>query len=121
VSAGPNRLAVYGSLAPGERHHDQLEGLTGSWVAGHVNGTVIEIDWGESAGYPGLILDPDGPRVAVLVFESLELAEHWDRLDAFEGSQYVRVVVEVVTDDGGVVAAWVYALSGPAQRGRPSS
>ncbi len=120
MSAAPDRLAVYGSLAPGQRHHDQLEGLGGSWVAGHVNGSVIQIDSGESAGYPGLILDPDGPELAVLVFQSPELREHWDRLDAFEGGQYVRVVVDVVTDQG-VVAAWVYALRGPAQRGRPTS
>ncbi len=117
-AAGPDRLAVYGSLAPGARNHDQLEGLPGTWVPGHVNGSVIQIDWGESAGYPGLILDPDGPRVAVLVFQSPELCEHWERLDAFEGSQYVRVVVDVATEPG-VVAAWVYALRWPAQRGRP--
>jgi gamma-glutamylcyclotransferase (GGCT)/AIG2-like uncharacterized protein YtfP len=119
MSSARDRLAVYGSLAPGRRNHDQLEDLPGTWTPGHLRGTVVEIGWGDSAGYPGLILDPDGPEVPVLVFESPELYEHWERLDAFEGDAYERVVVDVATDRG-ASAAYVYALRGPAQRGRPT-
>src|SRR5262245_16372598 len=32
------RLAVYGSLAPGEKHHDQVTGLIGTWERGTVAG-----------------------------------------------------------------------------------
>jgi gamma-glutamylcyclotransferase (GGCT)/AIG2-like uncharacterized protein YtfP len=119
VSGAQHRLAVYGSLAPGRHNHDQLEGISGTWVSGHVRGSVIDIDWGADAGYPGFILDPDGPPVPVMVLESPQLGEHWDRLDAFEGPGYVRIVVDVVTD-AGTLQAHIYALRWPAQRGRPA-
>ncbi len=104
------RLAAYGSLAPGRSNHNQLSGLAGSWLPGRVRGTVIQIDSGPDAGYPALIPDPDGPEVEVLVLESAELGEHWDRLDAFEGPGYARVVVDVATAHG-VLLAYAYVLA----------
>ena len=103
------RLAVYGSLAPGEANHGQLAGLAGDWRPGTVRGRLVASGWGSAAGYPGLRPDPDGPEVAVQVFESDDLPAHWPRLDAFEGDEYERVTVEV---DVGVqaVAAHLYAL-----------
>jgi len=37
-----HRLATYGTLAPGRPNHHQLDGLTGRWLEGHVNGTLVE-------------------------------------------------------------------------------
>lgn len=103
------RLAVYGSLAPGQSNHHQLAGLAGEWRAATVRGWKVESGWGEAQGYPGLRPDPDGPQVAVLVFSSDDLAAHWARLDAFEGEEYARVEIEVETG-GRLVAAQIYAL-----------
>jgi hypothetical protein len=42
--------------------------------------------WGTALGSPGLVLDQSGPPVDVHLFESLDLPDHWSRLDEFEGS-----------------------------------
>lgn len=65
--SGPDRLAVYGTLAPG------------------------------------------GSNAHVL--HAPELAGHLERLDAFEGPGYRRVVTEVGLGDGRAVEAWVYVLA----------
>jgi gamma-glutamylcyclotransferase (GGCT)/AIG2-like uncharacterized protein YtfP len=104
-----HRLAVYGTLGPGRPNHGQLADLQGRWLKGVVRGTLYERGWGAQLGYPGVILDAKGPTVEVDLLESPELPQHWPRLDAFEGPGYVRVTVEVETDEG-VLPASIYAL-----------
>lgn len=103
------RLAVYGSLAPGRSNQGQLAGLAGKWQPGMVRGHLVESGWGAAQGYPGLRPDPLGPEVPVQLFTSDDLPAHWARLDAFEGDEYERVVIDV---DLGThsVPAWLYAL-----------
>jgi gamma-glutamylcyclotransferase (GGCT)/AIG2-like uncharacterized protein YtfP len=103
------RLASYGSLRPGQINHHQLAGLKGRWIPGTVQGKRIEAGWGNTIGFPGLVLDPSGPAVDVLIFESSDLPDHWSRLDEFEGSGYRRVVTRVRTAEGGV-NAYIYVL-----------
>ena len=103
------RLAVYGSLAPGRSNHGQLAGLAGDWRDGTVRGRLVESGWGAAEGYPGLRPDPAGPVVAVQLFTSDDLPAHWARLDAFEGEEYERTLIEVATADG-PVSAQLYAL-----------
>ena len=111
VSLGPNcRLAVYGSLAPGRPNHHQLNELSGRWIEGPVRGQLLQEGWGAELGYPGLVLDPGGPTVGVQVFESPDLADHWTRLDEFEGSGYRRTVTAVSTDEGDQLAS-IYILA----------
>ena len=86
-----------------------MAGLRGTWRPGTVRGWLAESGWGAAQGYPGLRPDPAGPEVAVQVFASDDLPAHWARLDAFEGHEYERVVVEVATADG-PLAAQIYAL-----------
>ena len=113
MAGGPEvRLAAYGTLAPGRPHHVQLNELPGRWLVGRVSGSLAEAGWGATLGYPGLILDPDGPPIEVHVFESGALPHHWDRLDAFEGPGYRRVAVDVSTAEG-VLPASVYVPTGP--------
>jgi gamma-glutamylcyclotransferase (GGCT)/AIG2-like uncharacterized protein YtfP len=95
-----HRLATYGTLAPGRPNHHQLDGLTGRWFEGRVNGTLVDAGWGADLGYPALVLDPDGPHVDVVVFESADLPAHWSRLDQFEGPGYERVTTTVRTRAG---------------------
>ncbi|MEM7214418.1 MAG: gamma-glutamylcyclotransferase family protein [Pseudomonadota bacterium] len=93
-SSAQTRLATYGTLAPGQINHHQLAGLKGYWSKGFVRGTLIEEGWGAAHGCPGLVLDPNGPEVEVSIFESVDLPDHWERLDAFEGDGYQRVTVK---------------------------
>ncbi len=57
----------------------------------------------------GIVLDAHGPRVNGYLFLSDRLAAHWPMLDDFEEG-YDRVPVEVTTDDGQQISAWIYQL-----------
>lgn len=70
----------------------------------------MQSGWGAHEGYPGLTLDPTGPKVAVQILESLDLPDHWKRLDAFEGADYRRVETEVVLDSGKSRIAMIYSV-----------
>jgi gamma-glutamylcyclotransferase (GGCT)/AIG2-like uncharacterized protein YtfP len=94
VEAALRRLATYGTLAPGRPNHHQLDRLEGRWLAGHVNGMLVEAGWGAGLGY---------------VFESVDLPARWARLDAFEGPGYERVVTTVRTSTGDIDAS-IYVL-----------
>ena len=111
ASQAGTRLAVYGTLRPGQPNHHQLDGLRGQWRRGTVRGRLIDEGWAAGLGYPALVLDPHGPGVRVDLFESPDLPRHWDRLDAFEGAGYRRVVATVETADGAVEAS-VYVAAG---------
>ena len=58
---------------------------------------------------PPISLDAHGPRVNGYLFLSDRLAAHWPMLDDFEEG-YDRVPVEVTTDDGQQISAWIYQL-----------
>jgi gamma-glutamylcyclotransferase (GGCT)/AIG2-like uncharacterized protein YtfP len=109
IGAG-HRLAVYGSLAPGEVNHAQLAGLSGTWRDGSVRGDLLEAGWGATLGFRALVWRADGPEVPVKLFESDELPAHWARLDAFEGEGYRRIVVPVRMAEG-EVGANIYVLN----------
>ena len=109
VDASFERLATYGTLAPGQPNHHHLDGLIGRWLKGHVNGMLVDAGWGASLGYPALVLDPAGSAIAVDVFESIDLPAHWERLDIFEGPGYERVVTTVHMPSG-EVEAFIYVL-----------
>ncbi|WP_421983126.1 thioesterase family protein [Roseibium sp.] len=104
------RLATYGTLAPGRANHAQLADIPGRWREGSVRGRLVQSGWGAALGFPGLVLDPEGQTIEVLVFESSELVEHWDRLDAFEGEGYERIETLVRTEAGDV-PAYIYVVS----------
>ena len=103
------RLAVYGTLAPGQVNHHEVADLKGEWLQGTVNGNRFEVGWGAALGFPGLILDPSGPLVTVYLLESFDLPANWARLDEFEGPGYRRVVttVRLATGDRD---AYIYEL-----------
>jgi len=103
------RLAVYGSLAPGEVNHWVLADLEGTWTDGSVRGNRKPAGWGKALGFPGLIWNPEGERVAVKLFESKDLPRHWERIDAFEGGDYRRRLIPVERD-GVLTAANIYTL-----------
>lgn len=108
---GPTcRLAVYGTLAPGRPNHHQLKALSGRWIEGTVRGQLLQEGWGAAIGYPGIVLDVDGPTVDVRLFESADLPDHWARLDEFEGAGYRRTITPVSTAEGDLSAS-IYVLA----------
>lgn len=95
-----HRLAVYGTLAPGEVNHHEVEDLVGTWHPGFVRGVFTPQGWGTTYGFPALRWDPDGPPVPVQVLVSPDLPDHWQRLDEFEGPGYRRILVPVEDEAG---------------------
>ena len=106
-----HRLAVYGSLAPGEVNAYLLDGIRGTWRSGTVRGDLHPEGWGMTYGFPALRWRADGPAVPVRLFESPDLPAHWPRLDAFEGVEYRRIVVPVSTAQGDLPANVYVAAS----------
>jgi gamma-glutamylcyclotransferase (GGCT)/AIG2-like uncharacterized protein YtfP len=88
------RLATYGSLAPGGPHHASLAGLSGEWRTSlFARGCLRAAGWGAALGFPGFVWDEQGESIAVSLLTSAELPALWSGLDAFEGSDYRRIVV----------------------------
>ena len=106
------RLFVYGTLAPGRPNEHVLADIPGEWEPATVTGTLLPEGWGAAAGYPGIVLDVHGGEVKGFLFNSPSLAEHWARIDEFEGEGYVRVLTTVKLQDGTAVDAYIYRLSG---------
>jgi gamma-glutamylcyclotransferase (GGCT)/AIG2-like uncharacterized protein YtfP len=94
------RLAVYGTLAPGRSNHHVLARYGGAWSRGRVRGDLVEAGWGAAAGYPALRCRAGGPWVPVHVLESAQLPGAWPDIDAFEGSEYRRILVPVYAEHG---------------------
>lgn len=88
------RLAVYGSLKPGESNYDQLSMVEGHWQDGKVKGRIkkpgeyLEFTW-----------DVSSPEIPVNVLTAAELSNHFERLDQFEGPDYRRILVPVLIDE----------------------
>lgn len=99
LPAVANRLAAYGTLQPGESNHDQLSMIDGVWLSATVRGHFWLWESGPYEGLPAFRRALDGDEIAVSVLLSDDLAEHWDRLDAFEGPGYERVVATATMID----------------------
>jgi gamma-glutamylcyclotransferase (GGCT)/AIG2-like uncharacterized protein YtfP len=104
------RLFVYGTLAPGRPNAHILADVPGSWEPASVTGTLRAEGWGAAMGYPGLDLDENGETIEGFVFSSDALADHWARLDQFEGVAYRRIPTAVRLANGESVQAYLYAL-----------
>ena len=104
------RLFVYGTLGPNRPNEHVLTAIGGTWVEASVNGYLKQQGWGADMGYPGIVLDAAGDEIKGHLFCSNKLDEHWDELDAFEGSEYERVLVKAKTKDNKAVAAYIYML-----------
>ncbi len=109
MSGPETRLATYGTLAPGRTNAHQLSDLRGTWTTGHVRGRLVQEGWGAELGFPGMILDEAAGPVEVHLFYSVDLPDHWGRLDAFEGQGYRRTETQVITRDG-AVPAFIYQI-----------
>jgi gamma-glutamylcyclotransferase (GGCT)/AIG2-like uncharacterized protein YtfP len=104
------KLAVYGSLAPGQPNHQILVDLRGEWEAGKVRGELHSHGWGMTMGFPAFRWMPEGEMIDIWLLISPELPEQWETLDRFEGPSYQRSIVPVETDTGFTVAN-IYELN----------
>lgn len=105
-----NKLFVYGSLGPGRPNEHILGNIEGSWEEASVHGIWHNEGWGATLGYPGITLDDQGDKIEGFVFCSEHLAEHWAKLDAFEGKEYERMVTTVELSNKTCVKAFIYVL-----------
>jgi gamma-glutamylcyclotransferase (GGCT)/AIG2-like uncharacterized protein YtfP len=103
------RLFVYGTL----RDDAVVQGLLGhrlfarpAVLRGYVQGSDASI------GYPVIRPRSDAAVVGKVLDDIDE--EILATLDAYEGREYQRIVVEVDTPDGRTVEAYVYVPAGPA-------
>jgi gamma-glutamylcyclotransferase (GGCT)/AIG2-like uncharacterized protein YtfP len=106
-----HRLFVYGTLAPGRPNAHVLADVAGTWQPATTRGTLFAEGWGAAAGYPGIVPDESADEVHGFLLTSDVLLRHWDRLDAFEGDGYERVLATVRLADGSAVQAYLYRLS----------
>jgi gamma-glutamylcyclotransferase (GGCT)/AIG2-like uncharacterized protein YtfP len=105
------RLAVYGSLAPGKKNHNVIAGMEGRWRNAVLRGSLLNEGWGAGEGFPGFLWDGTSTPVAALVFSSAELPHYWLRLDEFEGEEYQRILAPAEIESGEIEICNVYALA----------
>lgn len=89
-----HRLAVYGSLRPGQTNHYMVANIDGKWSTGIVTGAVRDID-----GRPAFKWLLAGTQVPVEVLHSEQLPQNFERLDKFQEAKYTRVLVPVSFED----------------------
>ena len=106
-----HRLFVYGTLAPGRDNHEVLSEIPGSWEPATLRGLLLEEGWGAEMGCPGIVPTTGADEVEGFVLSSAHLADHWERLDAFEGAGYTRTAVTVRINGSRDEEAYVYALN----------
>ncbi|HEX8219779.1 MAG TPA: gamma-glutamylcyclotransferase [Chloroflexia bacterium] len=93
------RLAVYGTLAPGEPNHHIVAPLGGEWTDGLIEGDLIPVGWGAALGYPAFRPRHGGTAVPVKVLTASSLPTAWPMLDRFEGPGYKRILVLVFSTE----------------------
>ena len=95
----PNALFVYSTLAPGQVNAHVLAPLSGAWTEAQISGSLHDAGWSATHGYPGArLLDNDIDKITAdsfpssvvkgVLFESADLADFWQKLDDFEGTEY---------------------------------
>jgi gamma-glutamylcyclotransferase (GGCT)/AIG2-like uncharacterized protein YtfP len=105
------RLAVYGSLAPGKENHHRIEHLVGRWSKARVHGDLLDRGWGANLGFPAMRWRAEGEPIEVDVLESPQLPEAWSEIDRFEGSGYVRILVPFYNRSDFIGVTNIYELA----------
>jgi len=107
----PSHLFAYGTLMKGEARHHLLEpARITSIVAASISGELVNL--GE---YPGLRLSPYiKTRVCGELIELEALDDIMEKLDAEEGPQFRREMVNVTAENGRTQFAWTYVLASNA-------
>ena len=110
------RLAVYGTLAPGRPNHHVVAPLGGSWSEGFVEGEWLTTGWAAAHGYRALRWQPGAERITAHLLAAPGLREAWPMLDRFEGPEYRRILIPVYRSTSGASAVAATA-AGPGGGG----
>ena len=120
----PDRLFVYGTLAPGRSNAHVLATVPGTWEPATVRGTLFPEGWGAALGYPGIVLSVEGGgfrasssvrpscrRTGRAWTSSREKAtlENWGQMTIFRVIS-VQATQKSPLDCGLVVASWAWEL-----------
>lgn len=108
------RLFVYGTLLPGEANHDLAAPYVLASFPGTIRGRLYD-----AGGYPGCVLDGDGPTVEGVWLELREEALRvLDDLEQFFGAEEENDYERVWVRDARLPAeGWIYVW--PDGRGLP--
>ena len=112
VFGAETRIAVYGTLAPGEARHYMLSPFRGVWTPGFVRGRLESGPWTAMLGMPGLRLDGGAERVPVHVLNAPMLPKAWASLDLLRSAGFTRLLVPVEDSNGVCAVANIFALGG---------
>ena len=104
-----DRLFVYGTLRNGQT----ARSLVANQIIRSVSATTRGNIYAFPMGYPGLVED-DTALVRGDVIWLTELAATFGLLDAFEGTDFARVIRKVTLETGQEIWAWLYVLADPA-------
>ncbi len=107
-----SRLAIYGTLAPGNVNHHHLAELGGAWQPASVRGRLDRVPAGEHRGLPAIVLDPAAELLRLQLLRCPRLGEVWQRLDSFEGEEMQRLLVPLEAEGRISGVANIYALRG---------
>ena len=102
-----DRLFVYGTLIAGQASRS----LIGPYVRRALAATARGSIYAFPSGHPGVVPDDRGVVTGELIHLT-DLASVLPLLDAFEGDDFIRILVEVTTAEG-ACWAWIYVLTSP--------
>jgi len=105
-----DRLFVYGTLRQGQTARSLVANQITKCMKGWTTGSIYAFPM----GHPGYIEGDAQGRVQGEVIWLDELAATFGLLDAYEGTDFARMIRQVTLDSGEVVWAWIYVLSDPA-------
>lgn len=105
----PNRLFVYGTMRAGQTARALVANSITRMIPATARGRIYAFPM----GYPGFVEGDDGEVVGELLWLG-ELAGTFALLDAYEGADFARTLIEVTSSEGEQVAAWIYKLANPS-------
>lgn len=104
-----DRLFVYGTL----RHSQTARSLIANQITAAEAATTTGQIYAFPMGYPGYVEDGAGIVLGEVLWLT-ELAATFGLLDAYEGTDFVRMIRQVTLASGEQCWAWIYVLADPA-------
>jgi gamma-glutamylcyclotransferase (GGCT)/AIG2-like uncharacterized protein YtfP len=104
-----DRLFVYGTLRQGQTARSLVANQVKRCVKAHTTGSIYAFPM----GYPGFSEGDGAGRVVGEVVWLSDLAATFGLLDAYEGTDFARVIRQITLETGEEIWAWIYTLADP--------
>lgn len=104
-----DRLFVYGTMRQGQTARSLIANQITHCVPAHTSGAIYAFPM----GYPGFCEGDGKGKVSGEVLWLTDLAATFGLLDAYEGSDFARVIKQVTLESGEEVWTWIYTLADP--------